>query len=236
MGVGDQVPAALQQLGARVSLIDSDEMAWGDLSRYNVIVTGVRAYEERADLRANNHRLLEVRGERRNGNRSVQPDGVQSGAVRAVPGEDELGAHHRRERAGEGSRSRSSGLQRAEQDQRQRLERLGPGTRHVFPRATPRSEIRRSHRDGGSLRVQQGREAWRAGRSEATARDAGCMLASACGGSCHQAPTARIASSRISSASGVRRRQRRVPHRSRNRKQQSSADGEALLAQQRAVR
>ena len=58
MGVGDQVPAALQQLGARVSLIDSDEMAWGDLSKFNVIVTGVRAYEERADLRANNHRLL----------------------------------------------------------------------------------------------------------------------------------------------------------------------------------
>ncbi len=58
MGVGDQVPAALRQLGARVTLIDSDEMAWGDFSRYDAIVTGVRAYEERADLRANNHRLL----------------------------------------------------------------------------------------------------------------------------------------------------------------------------------
>jgi hypothetical protein len=58
MGVGDQVPAALAQLGARVTLIDSDEMAWGDLSRYDAIVTGVRAYEARADLRANNHRLL----------------------------------------------------------------------------------------------------------------------------------------------------------------------------------
>jgi GlcNAc-PI de-N-acetylase/NPCBM-associated, NEW3 domain of alpha-galactosidase len=58
MGVGDQVPAALQQLGARVTLVDGDEMAWGDLSRYDVIVTGVRAYERRADLRANNHRLL----------------------------------------------------------------------------------------------------------------------------------------------------------------------------------
>ena len=33
-------------------------MAWGDLSQYNAIVTGVRAYERRADLRANNHRLL----------------------------------------------------------------------------------------------------------------------------------------------------------------------------------
>ena len=58
MGVGDQVPAALQQLGARVTLIDSDELAWGDSSKYNAIVTGVRAYERRADLRANNHRLL----------------------------------------------------------------------------------------------------------------------------------------------------------------------------------
>ena len=58
MGVGDQVPDALRQLGARVTLIDSDELAWGDLSRYDVIVTGVRAYERRADLRANNHRLL----------------------------------------------------------------------------------------------------------------------------------------------------------------------------------
>jgi LmbE family N-acetylglucosaminyl deacetylase len=58
MGVGDQVPPALQQLGARVTLIDSDELAWGDLSKYHTIVTGVRAYERRADLRANNHRLL----------------------------------------------------------------------------------------------------------------------------------------------------------------------------------
>jgi hypothetical protein len=58
MGVGDQVPPALRQLGADVTLIDSDELAWGDLSRYHTIVTGVRAYERRADLRANNHRLL----------------------------------------------------------------------------------------------------------------------------------------------------------------------------------
>ncbi|HET7218932.1 MAG TPA: NEW3 domain-containing protein, partial [Vicinamibacterales bacterium] len=59
MGVGDQVPPALQQLGAMVTMIDPDEMAWGNLSKYHTIVTGVRAYERRADLRANNHRLLE---------------------------------------------------------------------------------------------------------------------------------------------------------------------------------
>jgi LmbE family N-acetylglucosaminyl deacetylase len=59
VGVGDQVPAAIEQLGAKVSYIEQDELAWGDLSKYDVIVTGVRAYERRADLRAYNHRLLE---------------------------------------------------------------------------------------------------------------------------------------------------------------------------------
>jgi hypothetical protein len=58
MGVGDDVPAAIQQLGADVHLIDERELASGDLSRYQVIVTGVRAYERRPDLRANNSRLL----------------------------------------------------------------------------------------------------------------------------------------------------------------------------------
>ncbi len=59
VGVGDQVPAAIEQLGAKVAYIEQDELAWGDLSKYDVIVTGVRAYERRADLRAYNHRLLE---------------------------------------------------------------------------------------------------------------------------------------------------------------------------------
>jgi hypothetical protein len=59
MGVGDEVPAALEQLGVRLSMISPDELAWGDLSRYDAIVTGVRAYERRADLRAHNQRLLE---------------------------------------------------------------------------------------------------------------------------------------------------------------------------------
>lgn len=58
-GVGDQVPQAIEQLGAKLSFIDQDELAWGDLSKYDVIVTGVRAYERRSDLRAYNHRLLD---------------------------------------------------------------------------------------------------------------------------------------------------------------------------------
>jgi LmbE family N-acetylglucosaminyl deacetylase len=59
MGVGDRVPDAIAQLGVPVSYLEPDEMAWGDLSKYPVIMVGVRAYERRADLRANNQRLLD---------------------------------------------------------------------------------------------------------------------------------------------------------------------------------
>jgi hypothetical protein len=58
MGVGDRVPEAIEQLGVELRMIEPAELAAGDLSRYDVIVTGVRAYEARPDLRANNHRLL----------------------------------------------------------------------------------------------------------------------------------------------------------------------------------
>jgi hypothetical protein len=68
MGSGDEVPTALAQLGARVELLQADDLAWGDLSRFSAIVTGVRAYEKRADLRANNARLLDYV---RNGGRLV---------------------------------------------------------------------------------------------------------------------------------------------------------------------
>ena len=59
MGVGDQVPPAIEQVGAKVTMLDADTLAWGDLSKFDAIVTGVRAYERRPDLRAHNHRLLD---------------------------------------------------------------------------------------------------------------------------------------------------------------------------------
>jgi hypothetical protein len=59
MGVGDEIPPALEQIGARVELLSEDELAWGDLGRFDVVMTGVRAYERRADLRAYNQRLLD---------------------------------------------------------------------------------------------------------------------------------------------------------------------------------
>jgi LmbE family N-acetylglucosaminyl deacetylase len=59
MGVGDQVPPAIEQLGAKAEMITADDLAWGNLSRFDAIMTGVRAYERRDDLRANNGRLLD---------------------------------------------------------------------------------------------------------------------------------------------------------------------------------
>ena len=59
MGTGDEIPAALRGLGATVQLLGSDELAWGDLTRYDAIFVGVRAYDSREDLRANNKRVLD---------------------------------------------------------------------------------------------------------------------------------------------------------------------------------
>jgi len=59
MGAGDEVPQGLHQLGAEVTLLSAADLAGGNLSRFDAIVTGVRAYNVRADLRANEGRLLE---------------------------------------------------------------------------------------------------------------------------------------------------------------------------------
>ncbi|HEX6463923.1 MAG TPA: NEW3 domain-containing protein, partial [Vicinamibacterales bacterium] len=59
VGVGDQVPPAIEQLGAKLTFLEPDDLAWGNLSKYDVIVTGVRAYERRDDLKAYNRRLLD---------------------------------------------------------------------------------------------------------------------------------------------------------------------------------
>jgi hypothetical protein len=59
MGIGDQVPLGLQQLGARVTLLGERDLATDDLSAYDAIVTGTRAYAVREDLRTYNQRLLD---------------------------------------------------------------------------------------------------------------------------------------------------------------------------------
>jgi hypothetical protein len=59
MGTGDEVPEALELLGVPAHLLSATDLANSDLSRYNAIVIGIRAYSNRPDLAANNSRLLE---------------------------------------------------------------------------------------------------------------------------------------------------------------------------------
>jgi hypothetical protein len=58
MGAGDEVAESLRQLGASVALLTAEDLAAPGLERYSTIVTGVRAYESRADLRALQGRLM----------------------------------------------------------------------------------------------------------------------------------------------------------------------------------
>ena len=59
MGVGDDVPAGIAQLAAEVQLLGPQDLASADLSRFDAIVTGTRAYAVREDLKTYNRRLLE---------------------------------------------------------------------------------------------------------------------------------------------------------------------------------
>ena len=59
MGVGDQVPEGLAQLGAQVTLLGERELASSDLSQFDAIMTGTRAYAVREDLKTYNTRLLD---------------------------------------------------------------------------------------------------------------------------------------------------------------------------------
>jgi hypothetical protein len=59
MGSGDPIPGALEQMGFHVTRLDDRDLERGDLSRYPVIVIGVRAYNTRPRLRALQPRLLD---------------------------------------------------------------------------------------------------------------------------------------------------------------------------------
>jgi LmbE family N-acetylglucosaminyl deacetylase len=59
MGAGDDVPQAIRQLGCEVTLLTEADLAHGDLARFDAIVTGVRAFNTRPDLRANYQRLFD---------------------------------------------------------------------------------------------------------------------------------------------------------------------------------
>ena len=58
-GAADRVPEALLAVGVPLELINADSLARGDLSHYDAIVIGSRAYETEPALVANNGRLLD---------------------------------------------------------------------------------------------------------------------------------------------------------------------------------
>ena len=58
-GTGDDVPKALENLGQNVRILAASDLTHGDLSGYDAIILGTRAYAVRADLKAANARLLD---------------------------------------------------------------------------------------------------------------------------------------------------------------------------------
>ena len=59
MGTGDDVPMSLESLGVSLHLLQPADITTGNLSAYDVIVLGIRAYAARPELAAANSRMLD---------------------------------------------------------------------------------------------------------------------------------------------------------------------------------
>lgn len=59
MGSGDDIPTYLEQLGYRVQMLGDEQLTANELERFDVIITGVRAYNTRTALKAVQPQLLE---------------------------------------------------------------------------------------------------------------------------------------------------------------------------------
>ncbi len=59
MGTGDNVPASMEHLGIKPTLLGPSDIASADLAKFDAIVLGVRAYAAREELRTHNARLLD---------------------------------------------------------------------------------------------------------------------------------------------------------------------------------
>ncbi len=75
MGTGDEVPEALAEIGIQAHLLSPAELAQADLSSYDAIVVGIRAYSARPDLAAATQRLFDY--VRNGGNLLVQYQSTQ---------------------------------------------------------------------------------------------------------------------------------------------------------------
>jgi LmbE family N-acetylglucosaminyl deacetylase len=59
MGVGDEVPKALEQIGVKVTMLDENDLAVGALDGFDAIIAGIRATAVRNDLKIYSKRLLD---------------------------------------------------------------------------------------------------------------------------------------------------------------------------------
>jgi hypothetical protein len=59
MGVGDDVPRALEQLGVKVTMLNAQDLASGSFDRFDAVLIGIRATAVRGDLQAYYKRLLD---------------------------------------------------------------------------------------------------------------------------------------------------------------------------------
>jgi hypothetical protein len=59
VGAGDDVPRALEQLGCEITFLSAADLEQRNLAEFDAIVAGVRAYNVRSDLVANEQRLLD---------------------------------------------------------------------------------------------------------------------------------------------------------------------------------
>ena len=120
-----------------MELLSEDQLAWGDLGRFDVVMTGVRAYERRADLRAYNQRLLDYA--RAGGTVIVNYNKFEFNQAQYGPYPGKVGS---RRVTDENSpvnvlRAAASGVHHAQPDHRRRLEGLAPGARPLLLRRRP---------------------------------------------------------------------------------------------------
>ena len=59
MGVGDEMPTALEQIGVNVQMLGAQDLASANLDGFDAIVVGIRASAVRDDYKAYNRRLLD---------------------------------------------------------------------------------------------------------------------------------------------------------------------------------
>jgi LmbE family N-acetylglucosaminyl deacetylase len=83
MGAGDDIPDALRQMGCDVRTLSADDLARADLAVFDAVVTGVRAFNTRPDLRANMQRLLDY--VRQGGTMVVQYNVLEGGFLAGDP-------------------------------------------------------------------------------------------------------------------------------------------------------